>query len=433
MVSELQVKTLDVETLPLEEKTEGVEVRLSLDQELDLSRHVLSAYRDLKTSRVPLESEWADNLHRYEGTFQKRQGPWQNSSDIRPPLSRAVVDAMHALYMNSFFGRAPQIVRVQPIGVDDVAKSRKNEDYLNWQLTEEIDFYSVLDKAALDFLGPTGNSFLEPRYVIEKEDREERVTERIFDPLTGKTQMRSKTENRSNVLFDGIKIDVIPSECIYAAPHWEEGAAQAAWEDVLIKKVPATLESIRRKAKGLQPKYHNVDVLESWIARESRENLMAQARREVDRIQADFVTGRKLVEIGEAYLRWPYKGKDEPMIVTLDLNSGVILRVIKGRCRIVHLGPYLVRGRFWRRPLLSILKPIQKNMDAIVNQRIDAGTLANLLFGFYRASGTFDPQVHKIEPGKFYPVDNPGDVVFANPPRVDPSFYREEALSLIHI
>lgn len=419
-------ETVDIDTLPLEEKSLGVELRLSEGQEEELSGYIRAAYGEIKGDRTALESEWADNQHRYESTFPKMTGPWPGASDIRPPLSRVVCDTLQAIYMNSLFGNRSK-VRAKPIGVDDAPKAAKNEKFMKYVLDEEVGFYDLADKFTTDFLGPTGNAFLEPRYVVDQEQREEEITEEIGDPndpLAPKKTVK-RMDTYTETVFDGDKVDIISSEHIYAGPSWEN-ALEAAERDILIKVMPQSLEEIRRKAKGACPKYHNVEKLE-LIPSYQNPSLLQLAKQKVDSITKEYLKGRQVIRNSEVYLWWKTKGdQEERIIVTMDIESGVIFRVIKGRCRIVHLKAYPVRGRFWGRSPLSIVKPLQKHLDAIVNQRVDAGSLSNMPFFFYRAGGTFNPQLFSYMPAHGYPMENPGDVAWANPPRVDSTLYNEE-------
>lgn len=421
-------ETKDLETLPLEEKSLGVEVRLSEGEEEELSGYIRAAYGEIKTDRTVLENEWADNQNRYESTFAKASGPWPGSSDIRPPLSRVVSDTLQATFMNSLFGNRSK-VKAFPIGADDAPKAEKNQKFMKYVLDQEVGFYDLADKFTTDFLGPTGNAFLEPRYVVDQEDREENVCEYVHqdpnDP-TSPTQKMERVDTYTETIFDGIRVDVISSEHIYAGPAWEN-ALEAAERDILIKVMPQSLEEIRRKAKGVNPKYHNVDRLE-MLPSYTDPSYLQLAKQRADGITKEYLKGRQVIRNAEVYLWWKIKGdKEERIIVTMDIESGVIFRVIKGRCRIVHLKAFPVRGRFWGRSPISIIKSLQKHLDAVVNQRVDAGTIANLPHGFYRAGGTFNPQVFSIMPAHMYPVENPGDVAWAPTPHVDSSLYNEEA------
>jgi hypothetical protein len=66
-------------------------------------------------------------------------------------------------------------------------------------------------------------------------------------------------------------------------------------------------------------------------------------------------------------------------------------------------------GRFYPMGLAEWVRHSQTELDAVHNQRVDAGYLYNIPFGFYKPSAglTKDAQPLKMEPGKFFPVADP--------------------------
>ena len=66
-------------------------------------------------------------------------------------------------------------------------------------------------------------------------------------------------------------------------------------------------------------------------------------------------------------------------------------------------------GRFYSMGLAEWVRHSQTELDAVHNQRVDAGYLYNIPFGFYKPSAglTKDAQPLKMEPGKFFPVADP--------------------------
>ncbi len=69
-------------------------------------------------------------------------------------------------------------------------------------------------------------------------------------------------------------------------------------------------------------------------------------------------------------------------------------------------------GRFFSMGLAEWVHNSQAEMDAIHNQRLDAGLLTNVPFGFYKATAGFKQGIIKIEPGKLFPVADPQGVNF---------------------
>lgn len=97
--------------------------------------------------------------------------------------------------------------------------------------------------------------------------------------------------------------------------------------------------------------------------------------------------------------------------------------------------PWIIRG-FLRRPGTMIGKGIPEvvfhlhnEMDAIHNQRIDAGNMVIAPFFFYRPASGFDPTKISVRPAMGIPLDDPQrDVVFPNynASRLSVSFQEEQ-------
>lgn len=66
-------------------------------------------------------------------------------------------------------------------------------------------------------------------------------------------------------------------------------------------------------------------------------------------------------------------------------------------------------GRFYPMGMAEWVRHVQAELDAIHNQRLDAGLLFNVPFGFYKPTAGLKGVI-SIEPGKFFPVADPSGV-----------------------
>lgn len=114
------------------------------------------------------------------------------------------------------------------------------------------------------------------------------------------------------------------------------------------------------------------------------------------------------------------------------INSNVVVWThprTRALCRATYLRRVSNTGEvpyskvdFLRRPgqdygvgLLEMLHPLQVEMNAMHNLRVDFGMLATMPVGFYRATSSLNPETLRLEPGALIPVDNPHeDIVFPN-------------------
>ena len=82
-----------------------------------------------------------------------------------------------------------------------------------------------------------------------------------------------------------------------------------------------------------------------------------------------------------------------------------------------------VSGRREGIGLLEMLEGSHDDKKIIIDQAIDAGTLANAPFGFYRQHGTMKPETIHLAPGELYPLGDPSkDIVFPQLGNRDQSF-----------
>ncbi len=105
--------------------------------------------------------------------------------------------------------------------------------------------------------------------------------------------------------------------------------------------------------------------------------------------------------------------------VWMDVKARRVLKI----CRLEELNPaggrtpvkfdFIVQpGRFFSIGLVEWLRHVQAETNAIHNQRLDAGLLSNVPFGFYEAMSGLTAPTLALEPGKMYPVKSAAGVVF---------------------
>lgn len=70
------------------------------------------------------------------------------------------------------------------------------------------------------------------------------------------------------------------------------------------------------------------------------------------------------------------------------------------------------KDRFYSLGLAEWVRHVQAEIDAIHNQRLDGGLIANVPFGFYEPAAGLDKTTLQLEPGKMYPVKDASKVVF---------------------
>ena len=78
-----------------------------------------------------------------------------------------------------------------------------------------------------------------------------------------------------------------------------------------------------------------------------------------------------------------------------------------GRRPIEHQSFMPVRGRVAGIGLLEMMEGLHDVQKTMLDQDMDAGTIKNVPFFFYRASGSMQPEIMRLSPGEGYPLNDP--------------------------
>jgi hypothetical protein len=146
------------------------------------------------------------------------------------------------------------------------------------------------------------------------------------------------------------------------------------------------------------------------------------------------------IRLIDFFTKWEIKGKMIESNFIIDYNSKTLLSA-KPLTAISPIGrrPIII-GQFIRRTnrpygigLPEVMRGLAKELDAIHNQRIDAGSISIAPFFFYRAASSFKPDKVHIGPGVGVPVDDIKDVQFAQFPNNFVSSFQEERIIIEYI
>lgn len=445
-ITDAEVKK--AESLPTYESGSKYQVKASADKLAELGEHLRMRYSKLKTltERSEWETDKGNAFRSYHMIPKKRPLPFPGAANFPSPLSRIGVDSFHSNVMASIFVDGTRMKVVPDIIQKDFANSsRKAADYMTYVMNHEADFYNVFDDCDLK-AEKFGIGYLEPRYLIDEAWETVEITEKTnevtLDPQSGqptiKEVQKTRTEKKKRKIFDGIKIDSIPVDAVLVSP-FVLSIEQAVKEDVVFKTFQINIATIRERTKpnGDFPAQYDkgqVDkILPSLVGKAiSNLSVLDRARAEKDGFFAEIATNPDMVDFCQASLWWDIDGDGikEEIKAVFEPKSGVVVRASLSKCRLVEVTPRPVDGRFYGEGIPKICQPLDEEWENYHNTRANAGQWENTTFGFFRAGGRFNPTAITIQPGKFYPVDDPREVQFAQPPRVGTSYFQEESMIL---
>ena len=361
-----------------------------LDQEeLDKTgREVVEGYKNDKQSR----SKWE---HQVKGYYElalqvakEKSFPWPKASNIKFPLISTAAMQFGARAYPTLVPANGKIVQIKVFGADPenqkAARARRIASHMNYQLLVEMDEWEEDQDKLLLMLPIVGTAFKKTYYDA------------------------SRKRNKSCLVF--------PQNLV--VNYWTKSLE----ESYRITEV-IFLNKNEIKEKKTRKVYLDADIGEPTIEVELNEE-----RRDQEPNVVDGATPYKILE-QHTYLDLDDDGYFEPYIITVDLHSEKVLRIVArfkeenidtdADGAVVYIKPdnYYTKfpfipnpdGSFYDLGFGHLLGPINESVNTLINQLVDAGTIRNLQAGFLGKGIQIRKGEQRFQPGEWKQVNAIGD------------------------
>jgi len=361
-----------------------------LDQEeLDkIGREVVEGYKNDKQSR----SKWE---HQVKGYYElalqvakEKSFPWPKASNIKFPLISTAAMQFGARAYPTLVPANGKIVQIKVFGADPenqkAARARRIASHMNYQLLVEMDEWEEDQDKLLLMLPIVGTAFKKTYYDA------------------------SRKRNKSCLVF--------PQNLV--VNYWTKSLE----ESYRITEV-IFLNKNEIKEKKTRKVYLDADIGEPVIEVELNEE-----RRDQEPNVVDGATPYKILE-QHTYLDLDDDGYFEPYIITVDLHSEKVLRIVArfkeenidtdADGAVVYIKPdnYYTKfpfipnpdGSFYDLGFGHLLGPINESVNTLINQLVDAGTIRNLQAGFLGKGIQIRKGEQRFQPGEWKQVNAIGD------------------------
>lgn len=361
-----------------------------LDQEeLDkIGREVVEGYKNDKQSR----SKWE---HQVKGYYElalqvakEKSFPWPKASNIKFPLISTAAMQFGARAYPTLVPANGKIVQIKVFGADPEnqksARARRIASHMNYQLLVEMDDWEEDQDKLLLMLPIVGTAFKKTYYDA------------------------SRKRNKSCLVF--------PQNLV--VNYWTKSLE----ESYRITEV-IFLNKNEIKEKKTRKVYLDADIGEPVIEVELNEE-----RRDQEPNVVDGATPYKILE-QHTYLDLDDDGYFEPYIITVDLHSEKVLRIVArfkeenidtdADGAVVYIKPdnYYTKfpfipnpdGSFYDLGFGHLLGPINESVNTLINQLVDAGTIRNLQAGFLGKGIQIRKGEQRFQPGEWKQVNAIGD------------------------
>ena len=401
-----------------EEKKEenSVQYKLDKEQKKEVVDYIIKCVDDCVASRQGWKDILDECIKLYEGVREPKSDPWPNCSNISVMAVPTHCNLMHSKLFPSTWNE--NLTYWQPVSADDIENVGNVRKFMEWVVRREMKMADLVDDLLHDLI--------------------------VYGTIVGKirwdTEYR-RVRDRDNpgqykeIAHQRAYVDLLPVEHVYLPYLWKgEDDSEFIAHDSFMR-----LPDI----KALKDRDLFVCSKEELLAIEEK---ISDEGDEDDRAQREGTQKYSVninstpIRLVECYTRWLINGQIIDSVFIIDYKSHTYLSG-KPLTAVSPTGRRpIVVGQFIRRTnrpygigLPEVMRGLAKELDAIHNQRIDAGSVAIAPFFFYRAASSIKPDKIQIGPGVGIPVDDIKDVLFAQFPSNFMTSYQEERIIIEYI
>ncbi len=363
---------------------------------------VFDGYQADKQSRARWEKRMENALDLAMQLQKEKTFPWPGASNVAFPLVTIGAMQFHARAYPTII-QGMDVVKMRVIGKDpdglEQERANKIGEHMSYQVLEEDSAWEEQHDRLLLILGIVGCVFIKTRY----------------DP-----------QLRHNVSELVMARDLIVN-------YWAKSIDDAERKT---HRIPLSRNDIRDSV--LSGVYK--DVLEDhWYAQPTQPSLTTQQNRADNRkgqnppYQPDETTPYTALEM-HCLLDLDGDGYAEPYIITVEETSKTVLRIVsrvareediqrvskgkyKGEILSIRREEYFTKYSFIPSPdggiydigFGMLLGPINESVNSLINQLIDAGTVANTAGGFLGRGAKIRGGIYQFKPFEWNRVDSTGD------------------------
>lgn len=405
----------------------GMMFQLTDEKKKKIVKNLDEIVAESKKQRESLMEIKAESVRNYEG-IEKINGPWKGSSNISTMVTTIAADMMHAKLFPMAWN--PDMLHFQGVEKNDVNVAKNNEVLMRWALTKDME--DTQDKAddiihRLVIDGTIAVKLMwETYYCYLTEVKAESVSRQ------GKINYKThyKQVQRQRAKWISRDLDYV---------YFQFNAENEQSSEYIVDEVYYTLPMLREmKADGLLLPDTDLEAIKGAVEKTFDPEGTVKARMQSMGLESYYARVESFpIKCYEGMIKYDIDDDDrreECVFLTLP-QQGMYLAGKPLHC-VSRTGrrPWLIRS-FLRRPgcmygkgIPELVRHLHKEMNAIHNQRIDAGNMVLAPFFFYRAASGFEPAEINVRPATGIPLDDPQrDVYFPdyNPSRLSVSFQEE--------
>jgi hypothetical protein len=401
---------------------DGVErIKFKDDERLNFGHELLERVNSARTGMSELLKRLEKWMSYYESDLPEKDFPWEGCSNINIPLIQSHVDTWHASVNDIMLTPRPWMTVNPPanVNVPNIKDGALAVQDALYQVQDELmGLRAVVDKWNL-------NSLMQQAGIVKLRWVEEFRTVKRVGPVMDATgvpaademgQPITKAQTVQEPKFKGPRPEIVDLHNFVIYPLTADSIEDA---QIVGDRFRMSETAIRRKIKdGAWDKQQ----AEACIARMGTESSYNDPA-----APSDAQDDREGVErLSDAEMLWfweliaPYDadgdGLKEDCVFTIEADSGIIVRATTypywhGRRYYIAQKPFpRPRQRFFGRSLPQMLEHMQREINAVHNQRADATTISISPPFLRLRSSDIDADTVQFYPGAEIPVDGMDEI-----------------------
>jgi|GEM_PF-2518870 len=366
---------------------------LKKEEREKIGNMVVETYNQDVKDRMP----WEEKRNRYYKLWMchrdKKTTPWPDASNVCLPLLAVACNQFHGRAYQAFFA-PPQFAKVIPVGLNDVDRAKRAEDFTNWQIKYDMEeFEEETDKLILN-TAIGGTNFKKVWYDSKNQRPVSEYVSGVDLVLPYRTRNMKSARRKTHRLFR----------------HYDELERKAT------NGFYVDFAKVKRDSASVS----------SMPIQETRDETES----------ASSASGEKPLLMLEQHLLYKTSlDKDyTPYVLTVDHPSHTLLRAVKAQIQASGKSQdldYFVDYHFIPNPegfysfgFGHFLEVLNEMANTAFNQIFDAGRLSNQPFGFYGRRAGLKRREIKLSPGHMEEVEDASQVFFPNMQRLDQSLFQ---------
>lgn len=401
-------------------------MQLSEDQQKEVVDIVIQDYESAIDARE--QKDWGGNdgeeltwdekygaLSRlYEDQKAARPEKWMSNRSLR--IAMAIVEMMFAKLFPAVWN--PENMRWCLVEFTDKEKAERITKLMKWVVTVKMRLANVV-KSGVKYCIKFGNAIFKDRWVVEYRDKGEVQQKALVDemgqPILDEMGQPQVMSERILTVDERCEVELVKLDKLLIQPGQIDIQKEPIihildlyYSDLELAEINGQMMNIQVIVK---PEVDNRIISE-----------MDKSIAEAEKISRCNVKRRVYpMEVLEWY--GPYDangdGFPEECMIWIDKKTktflgGKPLYEINKRTKrpFTKMGLLERELAFYWIGILEQVKPLADELDASMNQLIDANTLSIMRWGFYDPTGDYEPETHVAKPRSMYPVRNPNQNVY---------------------